>query len=269
MSVDEVFPVAPTVHRVRGRNIILDADVAGLFGTETKRLNEQVKRNAGRFGEDYVFRLTEEEADGLKSQTATSNEGRGGRRYLPYAFTDLGVVMAATVLRTDRAIVATRLIVRTFLEMERAKAALPEGSNMPLVLETKGLVGQDGFRQGLMSKINAALSRVMDAMIDPVDQTTVKDEARELILHGLDAIKEHLKTAGLQNEKSLAEIRKILAEVETIHAQTRKAEIDNRHLELALLAKQLRLIVAAQTYAETGTVDTLDAVLRELSSSPA
>jgi len=176
--------------------------------------------------------------------------------------------MAATVLRTDRAIVATRLIVRTFVEMERARASMPEGSNMPLVLETKALAGPNGFRQGLMTKINAALSRVMDAMIDPVDQTTVREEARELVLHGLDAIREHLKTTGLQNERSLAEIRKILAEVETVRAETRKADIDNRHLELALLAKQLRLIVAAQTYAETGTIDTLDAVLRELSASP-
>lgn len=272
----------PKVYSVRGMHIVLDEDVARIFGVETRRLNEQIKRNAARFDEDYVFRLTEEEAAILTSRIATSSPSgltpsnltsqaatsrHGGRRHLPYVFTDLGVVMAATVLRTDRAIVATRAIVRTFVEVERAKSELPSGSNMPVVIDTKA--SGEGFRQGLMLKINAALDKVMDAMIDPGRNSTVRDEAQALIAHGLEALKDHLRSTGIQNEKSLAEIKKILAEVEVIHAESRKSDIDNRHHELALLAKQLRMILAAQKFAETGALDTLDAVLRELSVTPA
>lgn len=265
MSIDQVDQPAPEVYFVRGRQVILDEDVARLFGTETKRLNEQIKRNSERFDEDYVFRLKADELAALRPQSATSN-GRGGRRYLPFAFTDLGVVMAATVLRTQRAIVATRTIVRSFVAVERERQIRGEGSNLPIALEAKSHVPlATEFRHGLMGKINNALERVMDAMINPATQMTVRDEAKQLVAQGLDAIKDHLKTAGIQNERTLAEIRKMLAEAETVDAESRKTAIDTRHLELALLAKQLRLILATQRYVETGVADTLDAVLRELS----
>jgi hypothetical protein len=109
-----------TIHRAvitcRVRNVILDADLADVFGEETKRLNERVKRNAGRFGEKYVFQLTEEEFAGLRSQSATSNPGRGGRRYLPRVFTEHGVVMAATVLNSEKAIEAHRAMAENKLD---------------------------------------------------------------------------------------------------------------------------------------------------------
>ncbi len=101
---------------IRGERVILDADLAALYGVETKRLNEQVKRNAGRFPEDFVFRLTSEETDALRSQSATS-KGHGGRRYAPYAFTEHGVIMVANVLNAPRAVQTSIYVVRAFVRL--------------------------------------------------------------------------------------------------------------------------------------------------------
>jgi len=103
---------------VRGSRVILAADLALLYGVSTKRLNEQVKRNIVRFPEDFMFQLEIQELTALRSQFATSNkEGRGGRRILPYAFTEHGAVMAANVLNSELAIDASILLVRTFIKM--------------------------------------------------------------------------------------------------------------------------------------------------------
>jgi hypothetical protein len=98
-----VEPVEPLLHVVRGERIILDADLAGIYGVPTKRLSEQVGRNAERFPSDFLFQLTPPELASLRSQIATSNIGRGGRRYLPYAFTEHGAIMAANVLNSPQA----------------------------------------------------------------------------------------------------------------------------------------------------------------------
>ena len=84
---------------VRGEKVMLDSDLAEIYGVETRILNQAVKRNAARFPVDFMFQLTTEEAESLRSQIVTSNEGRGGRRYLPYAFTEHGALMLANVLR--------------------------------------------------------------------------------------------------------------------------------------------------------------------------
>ena len=89
---------------VRGQRVLLDRDLAALYGVETKRLNEQVRRNRERFPKDFMFRLTKEEFESLKSQNATSKEGRGGRRNPPYAFTEQGVAMLSSVLKSKQAV---------------------------------------------------------------------------------------------------------------------------------------------------------------------
>jgi len=85
---------------LRGQRVILDADLAQLYGASTKRLNEQAKRNPDRFPPDFMFQLTHDEAASLRSQNATSKSGRGGRRYAPFAFTEHGAIMAANVLNS-------------------------------------------------------------------------------------------------------------------------------------------------------------------------
>ena len=104
---------------VRERQVMLDADLADLYGVETKRLVEQVKRNLERFPEDFMFQLRKEEAEALRSQIATSNNGRGGRRYVPYVFTEQGVAMLSSVLRSKTAIAVNIEIMRAFVELRR------------------------------------------------------------------------------------------------------------------------------------------------------
>jgi len=99
------------------------ADLAELYGVEVKRLNQQVKRNIDCFPGDFVLQLSSAEYESLRLQIATSNEGRGGRRYLPYAFTEHGAIMAATVLNSTRAIEMSIFVVRAFVRMREALAA--------------------------------------------------------------------------------------------------------------------------------------------------
>jgi len=94
-----------------------------LYGVTVKRLNEQVKRNATRFPSDFLFRLTRTERESLRSQIATSNNGRGGRRYAPFAFTEHGAIMAASVLNSKRAIQMSIFVVRAFVRMREALVA--------------------------------------------------------------------------------------------------------------------------------------------------
>jgi hypothetical protein len=104
---------------VRERQVMLDEDLADLYGVETKRLIEQVKRNLERFPADFMFQLRKDEAAALRSQIATSNAGRGGRRYAPYVFTEQGVAMLSSVLRSKTAIAVNIEIMRAFVELRR------------------------------------------------------------------------------------------------------------------------------------------------------
>lgn len=107
------------IYTIRGENVILDKDIAVLYGVTTGALNQAVKRNAKRFPPDFMFQLTEEEWSSLKSQIVIAKTGRGGSRTLPYAFTEHGVLMLASVLKTDIAAQASINIARTFSEMRR------------------------------------------------------------------------------------------------------------------------------------------------------
>ncbi|MDO9209531.1 MAG: ORF6N domain-containing protein [Deltaproteobacteria bacterium] len=102
---------------IRGKRVMLDADLARLYGVSTKRLNEQVKRNRDRFPGDFMFQLNPAEVKNLRSHFATSKRGRGGRRYAPYAFTEHGAIMLAAVLSTPRAMQVSVLVVRAFVRL--------------------------------------------------------------------------------------------------------------------------------------------------------
>lgn len=128
--------VTALIFEIRGHRVILDADLAQLYGVETKRLNEQVRRNADRFPDDFAFRLTREDIASLKSQFATSNpqdpddqrvvvnwsqdatgSGRGGKHKMPLVFTEHGALMAANVLRSPKAVEMSVFVVRAFVKM--------------------------------------------------------------------------------------------------------------------------------------------------------
>ncbi|MGM0582333.1 MAG: ORF6N domain-containing protein [Bacteroidota bacterium] len=104
------------IYLVRKHQVMLDSDLADLYQVETRRLNEQVKRNIGRFPEDFMFQLKEEEWENLKSQNATSSWG--GRRTLPFVFTEHGVLMLSSVLNSDRAIQVNIKIMRIFTKIK-------------------------------------------------------------------------------------------------------------------------------------------------------
>jgi len=109
--------IVSAIHEIRGHRVMLDCDLAALYGVSTSRLNEQVKRNQDRFPTDFMFRLTAGEASTLKSQFATSNAGRGGRRKLPNVFTEHGAVMLANVLRSGTAVQTSIQVVRAFVQL--------------------------------------------------------------------------------------------------------------------------------------------------------
>ena len=112
-------PIERLIHVVRGERVMLDADLARIYDVSTKVLVQAVKRNLLRFPHDFMFHLTSEETDALRSQVVTSNVGRGGRRYAPYAFTEQGVAMLSSVLRSPRAIAANVAIMRAFVRFRQ------------------------------------------------------------------------------------------------------------------------------------------------------
>jgi hypothetical protein len=112
-----VQDITRTILVLRGQRVLLDAELAALYGVTTKRLNEQVRRNLDRFPADFMFQLTVPEATALRSQIATSNTRRGGRRYLPYAFTEHGAIQAANVLNSPRAVEMGIYVVRAFVQL--------------------------------------------------------------------------------------------------------------------------------------------------------
>jgi len=105
------------IHKVRSQTVIIDNDLAALYGVTTGALNQAVRRNVERFPLDFMFRLTRQEADSLLSQSVIANTGRGGRRTQPYAFTEHGVAMLSSVLSSARAIQVNLMIVRAFIRM--------------------------------------------------------------------------------------------------------------------------------------------------------
>ena len=108
---------------IRGQKVMLDRDLAKLYGVETGALNRAVKRNTERFPEDFMFQVTGEEAEVLRCQTGISKPGRGGRRYLPYVFTEQGVAMLSSVLNSKRAIDMNIAIMRAFVHLRKMIAS--------------------------------------------------------------------------------------------------------------------------------------------------
>ena len=112
---------------LRGQRVLLDAELAALYGVSTKRFNEQVRRNRQRFPADFMFQLTDEEHAALRSQFATLKLGRGQhRKYLPHAFTEHGAIMAATILSSPRAVEISVYVVRAFVKLRELLASNKE-----------------------------------------------------------------------------------------------------------------------------------------------
>ena len=116
VSIPDVV-VMNKIHLIRNHKVMLDMDLAELYQVTTMRLNEQVKRNPGRFPEDFMFQLTIQEWESLRSHFAISKKGRGGRRYAPFAFTEYGVLMLSSVLKSERAVQVNIQIMRIYTKL--------------------------------------------------------------------------------------------------------------------------------------------------------
>lgn len=123
----EIFPaadIAPLIRFVRETRVILDTDLAGIYGVATKRLNEQFRRNRERFPQDFAFQLTGDEWKPLRSQFATLKKRKGAhRKYLPYVFTEHGALMAANILNSPRAVAMSVYVIRAFIKIRENLAA--------------------------------------------------------------------------------------------------------------------------------------------------
>ena len=150
--------IGRAIHLIRGRKVILAAELAALCGVVTWRLNEQVKRNKNRFPDDFVFQLTPAEDQALTSQIARSNtKGRGGRRTLPFAFTEHGVIMAAMVLNSPRAVAMSTHIVRAFVRLREMLASNAALAQKLTELEHR-LEGHDHAIRNLFETVRQLLS---------------------------------------------------------------------------------------------------------------
>ncbi|MEK7263308.1 MAG: ORF6N domain-containing protein [Bacteroidota bacterium] len=118
----DIIPIESIARKIlvlRGQKVLLDKDLAELYDVKTFNLNKSVKRNIARFPEDFMFQLTKEEFERLIFQIGISNIGRGGRRHLPYAFSEQGVAMLSSVLRSKKAVQVNIAIMRTFVELKK------------------------------------------------------------------------------------------------------------------------------------------------------
>ncbi|MGA7077368.1 MAG: ORF6N domain-containing protein [Terriglobales bacterium] len=147
-----MVPIESRITILRHRKVILDTALAEIYSVPVKRLNQQVNRNSSRFPADFMFRLKPREFSALRLQFATSNSGRGGRRSLPYAFTEHGAIMAATVLNSDRAVEMSVFVVRAFIRLRQILVANKEVAARIEELE-KRLETHDGTIQRIIDVI--------------------------------------------------------------------------------------------------------------------
>jgi len=129
--------IEKAIYLIRGEKVMLDRDLASLYEVETGALNRAVKRNLQRFPQDFMFQLTKEESDFLRCQFGISKGGRGGRRFLPYVFTEQGVAMLSSVLNSERAVLVNIEIMRVFVKLRQLLASNAELSRRLNELESK------------------------------------------------------------------------------------------------------------------------------------
>jgi phage regulator Rha-like protein len=136
-SLIPIERIEQKIYVLRGERVMIDSDLAEIYGVTTFNFNKAVKRNINRFPEDFMFQLTKEEYESLRFQIGMSKTGRGGRRYLPYVFTEHGAIMAANILSSERAVEASVQVVRAFVKLRQMLASNAELAKKVEALEKK------------------------------------------------------------------------------------------------------------------------------------
>ena len=234
-----------SIRIIRGQEVILAADVALIYGDTTKRINERAKRHPGKFPPDFMFQLSKEEFKSLRSQSATSKLGRGGTKYLPYAFTEYGVLQTANLINTELADSVSVFVIRAFVEMRRTLIAQQQA----LVSASKNaskIPNVTSLHSELLPKLQSTIGRILESVIDAEKGTTVKDEALDILKESISNLKQQLRQKGLQNEEITARVSKLLAEAENQRATARKTRAESEQIEFMNTIKKLRLVLEAQ-----------------------
>jgi phage regulator Rha-like protein len=157
------------IRNVRGVRVMLDSDLAVIYGVSTSRFNEAVKRNRNRFPPDFMFQLTAEESASLRSQFAILETGRGRhRKYRPYAFTEYGALMAANILNSPRAVQMSIFVVRAFAKMREALLASPDLARKLAALEKK-LTGRLDSHEAAIIHVLQELMQILNPPPPPPD----------------------------------------------------------------------------------------------------
>ena len=174
-----VDAIAGRIVTLRGQRVILDADLAALYGVPTKRLNEQVRRNLARFPEDFMFQLDDAEFEHLRSQFATSSSTHGGRRYTPLVFTEHGAIMAATVLNSPRAVEVSIFVVRAFVQLRELltghKELAKRLDEFEVRMERK-LKGHDQAIAGILDAIRQLMMPPPEPKKRPIGFVTLEEK---------------------------------------------------------------------------------------------
>jgi hypothetical protein len=250
--VGDVAARGPGIIVIRGELVVLDATAAAAFGVETRAVNQAVTRNLEKFPASHCFRLTQDERVALTSRNVISNPNRGGSRSPPQVFTQKGVVRLATVLRSRRALVATDQMIDLFLEVHRQ---LVGGQNEITVSHPSRFVDRPALRiqlQNLQTRLLAAIEGLLDTVVDPITRTTVREEVSAIGVEALDALKAHLRTRSLENEKIAADTLLILEKVREIRqraaadvartrAETESIHLDNLDRKIAMVQRLLQM----------------------------
>lgn len=258
----------PDVIEVRGERVMLDAAVAAAFGTETKRVNEAVARNPEKFTVAHTFRLSEAEAEALRSQIATINTGRGGARYLPHVFTVKGVARLATVLNTPAALKATDLIIDTFLVVHeqlrrgRSTVAVPEPDRF------RATEDQAQESAKLRTKLSAAVSRLLDSIADVESQHSVRQVSRSVGSKALQNVQERLREKGIQNEKLEADTALVIAQAEKTLAEARKANLEADGIDITNLERKITAVKKVADLIKDLEPDELVGLIGQFEASP-
>ena len=166
--------IGPLIRTIRGQKVILDSDLARIFGVPTFRFNEAIKRNRERFPSDFMFQLTAVDAESLRSQFAILKKGRGQhRKFLPYAFTENGAVMAANVLNSPEAVRMSVFVVRAFVQMRDLLGGTKELARQLAALEKKLTARLDGHESAIVQVLQR-LMNILDPPPPPPEPETPK-----------------------------------------------------------------------------------------------
>lgn len=241
-GVTDIILSSTSVFRINDVDVMLDSDVAKAFGLETKRINEAVTRNPAKFNDDHCFRLTKKEWSFLRSQTATSKSGRGGRTYAPQVFTIKGVARLATVLDSDEALKATDLIIDTFLSV---RAQVLKGQReISSELSSEFSVGLQEEKEvaKFKKRLFSALNKLFDTVVDTDTERTLRDVGLSIGSQALKNVEERLREKGLQNAKLEADTQLVLAETEKLLAEARKTSSEARINDMDVITRQISII---------------------------